>query len=65
MSLTGNNYVTAGNFGLRISNSIMFTVPKDFDIPNGVEVEAKLVENGIFYEFVKQKKNFLILVKIF
>jgi len=39
-------------------NSIMLTVPKDFDVPNGVEVEAKLVENGIFYEFVEPKKEF-------
>jgi antitoxin component of MazEF toxin-antitoxin module len=30
-------------------NSIMLTVPKEFDVPNGVEVEAKLVENGILY----------------
>ena len=34
-------------------NSIMLTVPKDFNVPNGVEVEAKLVENGILYEFVE------------
>lgn len=40
-------------------NSIMLTVPKEFDIPNGVEVEAKLVENGILYEFVEPKKEFL------
>lgn len=46
-------------------NSIMLTVPKEFDVPNGVEVEAKLVENGILYEFVEPKKEFLILVKIF
>ncbi len=39
-------------------NSIMLTVPKEFDVPNGVEVEAKLVENGILYEFVEPKKNF-------
>ena len=39
-------------------NSIMLTVPKEFDVPNGVEVEAKLVENGIFYEFVEPKKKF-------
>lgn len=39
-------------------NSIMLTVPKDFDVPNGVEVEAKLLENGIFYEFVEPKKEF-------
>ncbi len=26
---------------------IMLTVPKAIDVPNGVEVEAKLVENGI------------------
>ena len=39
-------------------NSIMLTVPKEFDIPNGVEVEAKLVENGILYEFVEPKKEF-------
>ena len=39
-------------------NSIMLTVPKEFDVPNGVEVEAKLVENGIFYEFVEPKKEF-------
>ena len=25
-------------------NSIMLAVPKDFNVPNGVEVEAKLVE---------------------
>lgn len=46
-------------------NSIMLTVPKDFNVPNGIEVEAKLVENGILYEFVEHKKNFMILVKIF
>ncbi|MGX7015064.1 AbrB/MazE/SpoVT family DNA-binding domain-containing protein [Vagococcus silagei] len=39
-------------------NSIMLTVPKEFDVPNGVEVEAKLVENGIFYEFVEPRKEF-------
>ena len=39
-------------------NSIMLTVPKDFNIPNGVEVEAKLVENGILYEFVEPQKEF-------
>ncbi|MHC5269477.1 AbrB/MazE/SpoVT family DNA-binding domain-containing protein [Enterococcus sp. LJL98] len=39
-------------------NSIMLTVPREFDVPNGVEVEAKLVENGIFYEFVTPKKEF-------
>ncbi|MGX4687615.1 hypothetical protein JNUCC83_12300 (plasmid) [Vagococcus sp. JNUCC 83] len=37
-------------------NSIMLTVP------NGVEVEAKLVENGIFYEFVEPKKELYKLV---
>ena len=31
-------------------NSIMLTVPKDFNVPNGVEVEAKLVENDIIAE---------------
>ena len=36
----------------------MLTVPKEFDVPNGVEVEAKLVENGILYEFVEPKKEF-------
>lgn len=39
-------------------NSIMLTVPKEFDVPNGVEVEAKLVENGILYEFIEPKKEF-------
>ncbi|MGX4687613.1 AbrB/MazE/SpoVT family DNA-binding domain-containing protein (plasmid) [Vagococcus sp. JNUCC 83] len=39
-------------------NSIMLTVPKEFDVPNGVEVEAKLVENGILYEFVEPKQDF-------
>lgn len=39
-------------------NSIMLTVPKDFGIPNGVEVEAKLVENGILYEFIEPVKPF-------
>lgn len=39
-------------------NSIMLTVPKEFNIPDGVEVEAKLVENGIFYEFIEPKKDF-------
>ena len=39
-------------------NSIMLTVPKEFDVPNGVEVEAKLVENGILDEFVEPKKEF-------
>ena len=39
-------------------NSIMLTVPKEFDVPNGVEVEAKLVENGILYEFLEPKKEF-------
>ncbi|OJG59336.1 hypothetical protein RV08_GL001076 [Enterococcus mundtii] len=36
----------------------MLTVPKDFNVPNGVEVEAKLVENGILYEFVEPQKEF-------
>ncbi|OQO70427.1 AbrB family transcriptional regulator [Enterococcus villorum] len=36
----------------------MLTVPKDFNIPNGIEVEAKLVENGILYEFVEPQKEF-------
>lgn len=39
-------------------NSLMLTVPKDLDVPNGVEVEAKLLDNGIFYEFVEHKKEF-------
>ncbi|EMF0060785.1 AbrB family transcriptional regulator [Enterococcus hirae] len=39
-------------------NSIMLTVPKDFNVPNGIEVEAKLVENGILYEFVEPQKEF-------
>lgn len=39
-------------------NSIMLTVPKEFHIPNGVEVEAKLVDNGVLYEFVEDKKDF-------
>lgn len=39
-------------------NSIMLTVPKDFNVPNGVEVEAKLVENGILYEFVEPQREF-------
>jgi len=39
-------------------NSIMLTVPKDFNVPNGVEVEAKLVENGILYEFVEPQNEF-------
>ncbi|MBW9322946.1 AbrB family transcriptional regulator [Enterococcus casseliflavus] len=39
-------------------NSIMLTVPKDFGIPNGVEVEVKLVENGILYEFIEPVKPF-------
>ena len=39
-------------------NFIVLTVPKEFDVPNGVEVEAKLVKNGIFYEFVDPKKEF-------
>lgn len=39
-------------------NSIMLTVPKDFNVPNGVEVEAKLVENGILYEFVEPQQEF-------
>lgn len=39
-------------------NSLMLTVPKEFDVPDGVEVEAKLVENGILYEFVEPKKEF-------
>lgn len=39
-------------------NSITLTVPKEFKVPNGVEVEPKLLENGIFYEFVEPKKDF-------
>lgn len=39
-------------------NSIMLTVPKDFNVPNGIEVEAKLVENSILYEFVEPQKEF-------
>lgn len=39
-------------------NSIMLTVPKNFNVPNGIEVEAKLVENGILYEFVNPVKEF-------
>ena len=39
-------------------NFIVLTVPKEFDVPNGVEVEAKLVKNGILYEFVVPKKEF-------
>ena len=46
-------------------NSIMLTVPKDFNVPNGVEVEAKLVENGILLNLLNHKKNFMILAKIF
>lgn len=42
----------------RQGNSIMLTVPKDFNVPNGIEVEAKLVENGILYEFVEPQKGF-------
>ncbi|MGM0122647.1 hypothetical protein IGI37_000001 [Enterococcus sp. AZ194] len=39
-------------------NSIMLTVLKDFNIPKGVEVQAKLVENGIFYEFIEPVNEF-------
>ncbi|KPG70591.1 AbrB/MazE/SpoVT family DNA-binding domain-containing protein [Enterococcus sp. RIT-PI-f] len=39
-------------------NSIMLTVPKDFNIPSGVAVEPKLVGNGILYEFVEPAKDF-------
>ena len=43
---------------IKQGHSVMLTVPKEFNIPNGVEVEAKLVENDIFYEFVEPKKDF-------
>lgn len=46
-------------------NSIMLTVPKQFDLPAGVEVEAKLVDNGILYELSNPRMNFLISVKMF
>ena len=36
----GNNMITKTR---KQGNSIMLTVPKEFDVPNGVEVEAKLV----------------------
>lgn len=42
---------------LQKRNSILLTVPKECDVPTGIEVEAKLVENEILYEFVKPKKR--------
>ena len=43
----------------------MLPIPKGFTIPNGAEVDIKLVENGNFYEFVEPQKELSILVKIF
>lgn len=40
-------------------NSIMVTIPKEFNIPSGVAVEAKRVENGILYTFVQEENDFL------
>lgn len=39
-------------------NSIMVTVPNDFNIPAGVVLEPKLVEQGIMYEFVEPQDDF-------
>lgn len=35
-------------------NSITLTVPKEFNIKEGIAVEARLTKNGIFYEFVDE-----------
>ena len=43
-------------------NSIMVTIPKEFNIPSGVAVEAKKVENGILYTFVQEENDFLDLL---
>lgn len=40
-------------------NSITVTVPKEFNIGKGTMMEAKLFPNGIFYEFIKSKDDFL------
>ena len=40
-------------------NSIMVTVPKSFNIPSGVMLDVKKVENGILYTFVQEENDFL------
>lgn len=39
-------------------NSIMVTVPKSFNIPSGVMLDVKKVENGILYIFVQEEYDF-------
>lgn len=39
-------------------NSVMITVPSSFNVGEGVVLEPKLMENGIFYEFVTSDENF-------
>ncbi len=39
-------------------NSIMVTVPKSFNIPSGVMLDVKKVENGILYTFVQEEYDF-------
>ena len=39
-------------------NSIMVTVPKSFNIPSGVMLDVKKVENGILYTFVPEEYDF-------
>lgn len=39
-------------------NSVMITVPSSFNVGEGIVLEPKLLENGIFYEFVAPEDVF-------
>ena len=43
---------------IKQGNSIMVTVPKSFNIPSGVMLDVKKVENGILYTFVQEEYDF-------
>ena len=38
-------------------NSVMVTVPSEFNIGEGILVESELKENGIFYKFTSHSDN--------
>lgn len=38
-------------------NSVMITVPSEFNIGEGIVVEPELKDNGIFYKFISPSDN--------
>ena len=38
-------------------NSLMVAIPKSFDIALGTKLRPQLTRNGIYYEFVEDRKS--------